>query len=221
MWLFFEVYRDCESGSHNNDVILQMNYLAHAFLSFDNADILTGNMISDFVKGKKKLAYPLPIQKGIHLHRLIDNFTDFHPVTARAKEFFRPQYRLYSGAFMDIVYDHFLALDQPQFEKYGGLEKFTHQAYHLLDTEISYFPPPFDKMFPYMKMQDWLYNYRLRDGIKSGFGGLVRRAAYLDESDIAFKIFNERYSELGSCYADFFPELKAYTFERLSHLLAE
>ena len=31
-----------------------MNYLAHAYLSFNKPDILAGNIISDFVKGKKK-----------------------------------------------------------------------------------------------------------------------------------------------------------------------
>jgi len=30
-----------------------MNYLAHAYLSFDHEEILVGNLISDFVKGKK------------------------------------------------------------------------------------------------------------------------------------------------------------------------
>ena len=53
-----------------------MNYLAHAYLSFNDQEILTGNMISDFVKGKKKFDYPSRIQAGINLHRLIDNFTD-------------------------------------------------------------------------------------------------------------------------------------------------
>ena len=198
-----------------------MNLLAHAFLSFNNPGILTGNMISDFVKGKTKFNYPLAIQKGIYLHRQIDSFTDNHKVTARAKEFFRPQYRLYSGAFVDIVYDHFLALDEKQFEEYEGLENFTKITYQLLDRETAYFPLPFQKMFPYMKMQNWLYNYRLKDGMRKGFGGLVRRAAYLSESDIAFEIFNENYNELENCYADFFPELKAFTIERLSNLLAE
>ncbi len=98
-----------------NRVILNMNYLAHAFLSFNKKDILAGNMISDFVKGKAKYTYPGGIQNGIQLHRLIDEFTDGHPVTAEAKNYFRPQYRLYSGAFIDIVYDHFLALDSKQF----------------------------------------------------------------------------------------------------------
>jgi acyl carrier protein phosphodiesterase len=32
-----------------------MNYLAHAFLSFKNEDVLTGNMISDYVKGQKAI----------------------------------------------------------------------------------------------------------------------------------------------------------------------
>lgn len=198
-----------------------MNLLAHAFLSFNKPDILTGNMISDFVKGKAKFDYPSTIQKGIDLHRQIDSFTDNHKETARAKEFFRPQYRLYSGAFVDIVYDHFLALDYRQFEEYEGLENFAQMTYRLLDKKTAYFPLPFQQMFPYMKKQNWLYNYRFKDGIKSSFGGLVRRAAYLYESDIAFKIFNENYKEFENCYALFFPELKAYTLEKLSNLLAE
>ncbi|KAF0239868.1 MAG: hypothetical protein FD183_1294 [Chitinophagaceae bacterium] len=49
-----------------------MNYLAHAYLSFNEPSILLGNMISDYVKGKKQYDYPLLIQKGIHLHRAID-----------------------------------------------------------------------------------------------------------------------------------------------------
>jgi acyl carrier protein phosphodiesterase len=198
-----------------------MNYLAHAFLSFNNADILTGNMISDFVKGKAKYDYPGEIQKGIHLHRLIDSFTDSHEVTARAKEFFRPQYRLYSGAFVDVVYDHFLALDNKQFEEYEGLEKFTQMSYQHLDKKTSDFPLLFQKMFPYMKTQNWLYNYRLKEGMRKAFSGLVHRASYLHESDIAFQIFNENYEELEKCYADFFPGLKEYTLKSMSNLMAE
>jgi len=109
-----------------------MNYLAHAVLSFNDEFLLTGNMISDFVKGKKKFDYPASIQKGIELHRAIDQFTDFHPVTAKAKELFRTDYRLYSGAFIDIVFDHFLALDKEQFLENNGLKNFTEITYGKL-----------------------------------------------------------------------------------------
>lgn len=195
-----------------------MNYLAHAFLSFDDAYILTGNMINDFVKGKKKFDYPVNIQNGMELHRGIDHFTDTHPVTALAKKFFSPHYRLYSGAFIDIVYDHFLALDKVRFEEYGGLLPFSEKVYGLLDREQAYFPFPFQRMFPYMRQQNWLYQYQFKEGIKNAFGGLVRRAKYLSESDIGYRIFEENYLELQNCYAAFFPELKDFSINKYRQL---
>ncbi len=198
-----------------------MNYLAHAYLSFEQPGILTGNMISDFVKGKTKYDYPDVIQKGIQLHRQIDEFTDFHPVTATAKKIFRPQYRLYAGAFIDVVYDHFLACDAPQYFNHGGLENFSIKVYDSLEKDFELFPPRFQQMFVYMKAQNWLYNYRLKDGIKKSFGGLVYRAAYLTESAIAFELFNRHYDELRNYYEEFFPELEKFSRSALSNLLAK
>ena len=105
-----------------------MNLLAHAWLSFNQPDILVGNMISDYVKGKSKEAYPAEIQRGIMLHRAIDTFTDVHPSTIAAKQFFRPQYRLYAGAFVDVVYDHFLANDLLEFEDPASLNEFAQSS---------------------------------------------------------------------------------------------
>jgi acyl carrier protein phosphodiesterase len=51
-----------------------MNYLAHAFLSYNEPMILVGNMISDFVKGRQKFGYAVSVQKGMMLHRAIDSF---------------------------------------------------------------------------------------------------------------------------------------------------
>ncbi len=88
-----------------------MNFLAHAYLSFDHPEILVGNMISDFVKGNARFQYAEAIQQGITLHRRIDCFTDGHEATKNMKDFFREYYRLYSGPITDILYDHFLAND--------------------------------------------------------------------------------------------------------------
>ncbi len=84
-----------------------VNYLAHAYLSFRIPDIAVGNLISDFVKGKRKLDYPPGIQTGIALHRAIDTFTDGHPATRRAKSYFRSDYGLYSGSLTDVACDYF------------------------------------------------------------------------------------------------------------------
>ena len=184
-----------------------MNYLAHACLSFHQPEILAGNMISDFVKGKKKYDYPQGIQLGITLHREIDSFTDNHSSIKNAKEVFRPAYRLYSAALVDVVLDHFLAIDENEFKE-GQLSLFAQETYETLSRYTAFFPEKFGKMFPYMKTQNWLYNYQFRWGIENSLGGLVRRSKYMEESDTAFRLFNEHYSLLQNCYQAFFPEVK-------------
>jgi len=87
-----------------------------------------GNLISDFVKGKKKFDFPPGIQNGITLHRAIDTFTDAHEATKKAKEFFRPHYRLYAGALVDVIFDHFLAGDENEFTE-TFLHDFSLQVY--------------------------------------------------------------------------------------------
>ena len=197
-----------------------MNYLAHAFLSFGEPQILAGNMISDFVKGKQKFAYHQGIQKGITLHRLIDAFTDEHAVTRNAKQYFKPAVGLYAGAFIDVVYDHFLALDKTLHTP-GELKDFTERTYITLDDFTAIMPDKFARMFPYMKEHNWLYNYRATTGIEKSFGGVVRRAAYLDSSVAAFEAFIKYYNELGKCYEAFFPEVKKYAEQQLYLLKAE
>jgi len=188
-----------------------MNYLAHAYLSFGHPDILAGNMISDFVKGRKKDDYPEPIRKGIRLHRAIDHFTDTHAAVKDAKTVFRKDYRLYSGAFVDIAFDHFLATDPDEFSD-GTLKTFAEKTYDQLEPFLPVFPERFARMFPYMKTQDWLYNYQFPEGVEHSFGGLARRAAYITESHTAFLLFEKHHDLLQACYARFFPELKEFAY---------
>jgi acyl carrier protein phosphodiesterase len=185
-----------------------MNYLAHAYLSFNRPGILAGNMISDYVKGKKKYDYPEQIQQGIAVHREIDRFTDTHPATKAAKEIFRPAYRLYAGSLMDVIYDHFLAVDENEFTD-ESLKAFTINTYAMLDRFTDHFPEKFSRMYPYMKTQNWLYNYKYRQGIERSLAGVVRRAKYLEESDTAYLLFNKHYDMLKDLYQLFFPELKS------------
>lgn len=197
-----------------------MNYLAHAVLSFKDPDILTGNMISDFVKGRNKLSFPDGIQRGIQLHRMIDDFTDHHRATREAKKFFQPDYRLYSGAFVDIVYDHFLAIDKSEFETPAQLLQFTQYVYGALGRNQKVLPPVFGSLFPFMERENWLYNYRLITGIHKGFNGLVRRAKYMYDAGPAISVFSRNYSALQICYENFYPELKEFARNSLSSLRA-
>ena len=192
------------------DNLQGVNYLAHAYLSFGIPDILVGNMISDFVKGKKKLDYPPAIQTGIALHRAIDTFTDSHPATREAKACFKPEYGLYSGPLTDVAFDHFLALDPLIFPSPDDLHAFAQSTYTLLAGRSSLFPERFGRLFPFMRSQDWFSGYRTREGIFASFGGLARRAAYMPLPQRACELFIIHYERIRENYSVFFPELKEF-----------
>jgi acyl carrier protein phosphodiesterase len=194
-----------------------LNYLAHAYLSFNQPEILVGNMISDFVKGKKKFDYPPGIQNGIMLHRAIDTFTDAHEATKEAKEVFRPHYRLYSGAFVDVVYDHFLATDTTEFTEQSLID-FSQKVYAELDKQVQWFPEKFALMFPYMKEHNWLFNYRTRWGTGKSMGGVVRRSVHLSESETAYKLFEQHYQLLQDCYRHFWAFAKPFIRQQFEGL---
>ena len=149
-----------------------MNYLAHAYLSFGNDPVLIGNIISDFVKGKRKFNYPADIQKGIMLHRMIDGFTDAHLATKNAKKIFKSSADAYAPVFVDVIYDHFLAVDETEFPL-NKLEFFASETYHVLKQHQQLLPEKFSNMLPYMINQNWFLNYRFNWGVENSFCSIL------------------------------------------------
>ena len=98
---------------------------------------------------------------------------------------------------------------------------FSKQVYSDLEKNEGWFPEQFARMFTYMKAQDWLFNYRTRGGIEKSFGGLVRRAAYLHESQVAFQIFEDHYQRFDECYRHFWASLKYFARQEFDRLLKD
>lgn len=196
--------------------MIAVNYLAHAYLSFGDPEVLTGNMISDFVKGRKKFDYPPRILAGINLHRSIDEFTDDHPVNKEVQKILKPAYGLYSGAFVDVIYDHFVALEIKS--AVYDFERYTLDVYENIGRFGNILPFTFNNIFPYMKQHNWLFNYQFTWGIEKSIQGLVHRAAYLSDSQTAFQLFTDRYAEFNDAFQLFFPSLKKFAIEKFSDI---
>ncbi len=194
-----------------------MNYLAHAYLSFGDPQVVTGNLISDFVKGRKKYDYPPRILAGIELHRAIDSYTDTHPINKEISAIFRPVYGLYSSAFVDIVYDHFVALEIAT-NGDAHLLNFSEEVYSSVDKYVHMLPDSFNNIFPFMKEYNWLYNYQYGWGIEKSIAGLVHRAKYMSDSKSAFRLFENKYDEFKRAYEAFFPGLRAFSLEKFSDI---
>lgn len=196
-----------------------MNFLAHAYLSMGKSGIITGNLISDFVKGKKQFEFPERVQAGIRLHRSIDEFTDKHESTRIIKSFFRPSYRLYSGAFADVVYDHFLAKDLSVFREDGAIDQLTLLTYEDLEKHIDWLPATFIPVYRSMREHNWLGLYGNDLAVKRSFEGLVRRSRYMTEADTAFSIFLRHRESMKVAYENYFPSLQSFSKSMLEHLL--
>lgn len=195
-----------------------MNYLGHAILSFGRSDVLVGNMIGDFVKGRNRLAdYPDPVRKGIVLHRSIDSYTDAHPSTLRAKNYFREAYGLYAGVLVDHFWDYYLANDPRYFGSQAELASFARDTYATITDYKGTLPQGFLLMFDYMKAHDWLGRSRSLSGIKRSLSGLDKRARFPNGIEKAYEIWIAHYYELNQHYFDFIHDIEAYVKNQLNH----
>ena len=185
-----------------------MNFLAHSYLSFSEEQLI-GNMIADFVKNRDVSRLPESIQKGIKLHRAIDTFTDAHPLIHEAKAPFRPLVRLYSGAFVDVAFDYFLANDTTE-NSQREWQEHSQKVYAVLRRYEEFLPEVFKKVLDKMQQDDWLYNYRNEWGIEYSFRNVVNKAQFLDKTTNVFPAFLANKDFLREKYEIFFPEIKSF-----------
>ncbi len=186
-----------------------MNFLAHLYLA-KNPQGQIGNFIADAIKGKQYRHLPLKIQKGIIHHRAIDTYTDQHPIVRRSKQRLNPKYRHFKGVIIDIFYDHFLAKNWHQYSSIS-LEKFSQEHYQLLENNFDILPIKTQHLLPYMKEQNWLYNYRSVKGISQILWGMNKRTKGISQMDLAQEDLKNNYLEFEEDFTQFFKELMQYS----------
>lgn len=182
-----------------------MNFLAHSFLSFSDEQIV-GQFLEDYIRNKERYSFSKDIQDGITMHRAIDTFTDSHPAIHEAKKVFSPLVRLYSGAFVDVSMDYFLANDFT-IKTLQGWKGHSKHVYKVLNQHLHLFPENFKLMLSRMESEDWLYNYRVDKNIGFSMKNVLHKAKYLEKDIPVFEAFLEHKKFLKECYDNFFQEL--------------
>lgn len=180
-----------------------MNFLAHSYLSFTDEQIV-GQFLQDFIRNKERFSFPPKVGEGITLHRAIDTFTDAHEEVHEAKKIFSPLVRLYSGAFVDVSFDYFLANSLTENELLNHSQK----VYQVLRKCESLFPAPFSRMLDSMEKDNWLYHYKDDSGIQFSFRNVLNKAKYLDKNLAVFEVFLSNKKELQNHFDNFFPDLQ-------------
>lgn len=193
-----------------------MNYLAHAYFSHNNSRKLTGNMIGDFVKGKSILdSLDEDIRSGVLFHREIDQFADENINSLKAKNYFRNDYGLFSGAIVDVMYDYFFANDPHYFANETQLKEFAANTYAKLWENIAFFPDRFEYMLTHMEKEDWLYKIRTMKGMRDALLRLEKRTNGQIEIQKAYETIVKHYYELNQIYIDYIQDFDKFAKSKL------
>jgi len=186
-----------------------MNVLAHIYLSGDSDEIIIGNYIGDYVKGRDYLKYPEQVRRGIILHRNIDAFTDSHPVVHRSKIPFIKKYHKYAGVVIDILYDHFLTREWDIYST-RPLESYTYQFYRAMVNNYDILPEKVRDRMPFFIINNWIESYRTNAGLRKVFNALSKRTSLPHETRYAIKTLKKNYYSLSDDFMEFFPQLIEY-----------
>ena len=187
-----------------------MNFLAHIYLSGEMGDLMIGNFMGDFVKGKKYQEYPQQVVNGIKLHREIDWYTDNHKIVDKSKDRLWEKYRHYAGVIIDMFYDHFLARDWSLYSP-ETLEEFTQRAYRVLLEKKAMLPQKAQYILPYMVEHNWLVGYQHIEGIERALLGMSKRTKFQSHMEKASQDLRAYYELFSQEFHEFFPEIIRHT----------
>ena len=185
-----------------------MNFLGHIFLTPDDDELLLGNFIADSVRGNPEKQFPKRIAEGIRLHRAIDHFTDRHPLVKQGVERFRETQGRYAAVVIDVVYDHVLASNWRSFHSVE-LGSFTDDVYGRLESLNHHFPDRVGRFFPYMKQQNWLYNYQFEWGLSKSLEGLDRRSSTNSQMQQSIEVYRNHREEFLKEFEAFIADAKS------------
>ena len=189
-----------------------MNFLAHLLLSGDDEEVIIGNYVGDFIKGrllgKKIEGWSEDFLLGVRLHRHIDMFTDEHPIVREAKHKAAEVLGKTAGIAIDIHFDYFLAKYFHQFCS-ESLRQYSTRVYNVILKNDALIPDHMKSMVRTMIKQDWLNTYETLDGIELTFKRLSGRAEFLDILNLAEKDLEKNEAFYYEKFNLFFPLLRS------------
>lgn len=175
------------------------------------------NLFGDFVRGKDLSHFPQKLEQGIHLHRMIDQYIDHHPVVLELlRQLYGPLPKV-AGIAVDLYFDHLLA---KQWENYHDqpLDKFIDGFYASKMENDAHYSPEFKLMLDRMKAKNWLYQYQFDHGLMKACQGVSSRISFPNALDSAHRIFKTYESEVERSFTAFMLDAIPHHSSYLSRL---
>jgi acyl carrier protein phosphodiesterase len=188
-----------------------MNWLAHTFLSEPNVQFQLGNLLADLVRGPEREPMSADFRRGADCHKIIDAFTDSHPLVRRSRGQVPSEYRRFSGVLIDVFYDYLLAKHWGSYAA-ESLPEFTQRFYAQVQGKEDNLPEPARATLGRIVRHDLLGSYRQIGGVEHA---LRRISTYLASRwqkpfalDRCVPALLRTESALDADFLEFFPQLQ-------------
>lgn len=187
-----------------------MNYLAHVYFSYQNENLLIGNILTDILSLKELRLLDNKYNKGITLHRIIDTHTDSHPVHKKNLSLLYAWQGKYSPVAMDIYYDYLLAKN---WVKLTGISqrKMCDETYKIMLKHQMYIPERAALMFGRMVDDDFLFSCNTYQRLEKTFERLLKRVKFPSNLDRAVDDLKRLETDFESDFSDFFSDMQKVT----------
>lgn len=185
-----------------------MNFLLHLYLSGPDPEILVGNFMGDFVKGRVGEGYPHPFRDGIVLHRRIDTFAQHHPDFHRSRQRLAPRYGLYRGVMVDVFYDHFLAVEWGEWSA-EPLDAWLLRIRGIVEAHRASLPERLQGLVPVI-FEELLPSYRRVEGIGRALERMARRVRRPNPLAGGEEELIHHYAGLRDDFRRFLPEARLF-----------
>ncbi len=195
-----------------------MNHLAHFVLSGDDEDLAIGNFVADFITNRQLPDFREGVQRGIHLHRAIDAFTDAHPVVKQSTKRLHPFHHKYSPVIVDVYYDFLLAKNWEECQAtYPSvpLSFFVENAYNLLTDRVKEMPERLQMFLPRMIADDFLMTPTTFEGLNKSFERIEKATHFPSNFSKAAGHLEEFLDAFDVEFCQFFPDLQNHVTEFL------
>lgn len=191
-----------------------MNYLFHLYLSGDDPEILTGNFMGDFVKGRIGDAYPPLLRRGLQLHRSIDSFAHTEPSFNRSRLRIDGSFGLYRGVLIDLFYDHFLAVTWNEWSK-EPLDQYLRRVRRIIQGNYRHLPERLRSILPIV-FEEMIPSYLDQDGIATALKRMSRRVRRENPLAAGGEELKRHYLGFGEDFREFLPEARRHAERFLS-----
>ncbi|HNS43333.1 MAG TPA: ACP phosphodiesterase [Taishania sp.] len=186
-----------------------MNYLGHLYFSNNDLDLMHANLLGDFVKGKDLSAFSPTQQKGIILHRKIDDFMAKHSAVKVISKTLSPSLPKVAPIALDVYFDHFLALHWMRYHT-QQLDDFLAAFYaHPLQSN-EYTNQQFQTLIQNMKTHQWMNQYANLYAVDRACSFLATKLSFANQLGQGRTVLEQNYTEVEQAFFAYMLDAKVY-----------